>query len=120
MCWPIESGFLLAFDETTPAQGPNHTWFLDRRAPFLYIDRVVVSPAERGRGLARMLYADLATTAAGRPLCCEVTVEPPAIASLAFHDRLGFVSCGEAIDPRNGKRVRYLERPTLILPVGWA
>jgi predicted GNAT superfamily acetyltransferase len=103
-------GFLLALSEQTPVQGPNHAWFLARYAAFLYIDRVVVAPVARGRGHARALYADLAAFAAGRPLCCEVNVNPPNPAGLAFHERLGFVACGEADDPRNGKRVRYLVR----------
>jgi uncharacterized protein len=103
-------GFLLALSERTPVQGPNHAWFIARYAAFVYIDRVVVAPEARGRGHARALYADLAAIAAGRPLCCEVNVTPPNPGSLAFHDRLGFVACGEADDPRNGKRVRYLVR----------
>lgn len=104
-------GFLLAFSERTPAQGPNHAWFAARHAAFLYIDRVVTAPASRGMGHARRLYDDLAAVAAGRPLCCEVNVAPPNPGSLAFHERLGFVACGEADDPRNGKRVRYLIKP---------
>ena len=103
-------GFLIALDETTPGQGPNHSWFLTQQKAFLYIDRVVIAAEARSRGLARALYDDLATVAAGRPLCCEVNVEPPNPASLAFHEALGFMSCGEALDPRNGKRVRYFLR----------
>ena len=103
-------GFLVALDEKTPEHGPNHGWFLARRPAFVYIDRVVVVAVARGRGLARALYDDLAVAAAGRPLCCEVNVDPPNPGSLAFHARLGFRACGEAVDPRNGKRVRYLER----------
>lgn len=103
-------GFLVAFDETTPAQGPNHAWFIERYPAFLYVNRVVIVPEGRGRGLARHLYEDLASVAAGRPLCCEVNIEPPNDASLAFHERLGFAACGEGVDPRNGKRVRYLLR----------
>jgi predicted GNAT superfamily acetyltransferase len=104
-------GFLISLDETTPPHGPNHEWFLAREAGFLYIDRVVVAPEARGRGLGRRLYDDLAATAAGRPLCCEVNVDPPNPGSLAFHERLGFEPRGEATDPRNGKVVRYLRRP---------
>lgn len=103
-------GFLIALNERTPAQGPNHAWFLARQPAFLYIDRIVIAPAARGRGLARRLYEDLAATAGDRPLCCEVNLVPPNPGSLAFHERLGFSECGEADDPRNGKRVRYLIR----------
>jgi predicted GNAT superfamily acetyltransferase len=103
-------GFLIALSEQTPVQGPNHAWFVARHPAFLYIDRVVIAPGSRGLGHARRLSDDLAAVAAGRPLCCEVNLVPPNPASLAFHDRLGFAACGEADDPRNGKRVRYLER----------
>ena len=103
-------GFLIAFSERTPVQGPNHAWFLGRYPAFLYVDRVVVALEARGRGHARRLYEDLAGVAAGRPLCCEVNVVPPNPGSLAFHERLGFAPCGEADDPRNGKRVCYLVR----------
>lgn len=105
-----ELAFLLAFDHTTAVQGPNHGWFLAREPAFFYIDRVVVVPQARGRGLARRLYADLAAVAANRVLCCEVNIDPPNHPSLAFHERLGFVPCGESVDPRNGKRVRYLRQ----------
>jgi predicted GNAT superfamily acetyltransferase len=104
-------GFLLALNERTPVQGPNHAWFVARYPAFLYIDRIVIAAESRGLGHARRLYGDLAAIAAGRPLCCEVNLVPPNPASLAVHERLGFVPCGEADDPRNGKRVRYLVRP---------
>lgn len=104
--------FLLAFDHATPPQGPNHAWFIARESGFAYVDRVVVAPAARGRGLARALYADLARRAMAERipiLCCEVNLDPPNPGSLAFHERLGFAACGEATDARNGKRVRYLK-----------
>ena len=101
-------GFAIALDQATPLQGPNHGWFLARYPAFVYVDRVVVAPAARGRGLARALYDHV--TAPPRPLCCEVNVVPPNQASLDMHARLGFTACGEADDPRSGKRVRYLIR----------
>lgn len=104
-------GVLIALGARTPIQGPNHAWFVARYPAFLYIDRVVVAPAARGHGHARRLYDDLAAVGGDLPLCCEVNLEPPNPASLAFHDRLGFAACGEGDDPRNGKRVRYLLRP---------
>ncbi len=109
----VACGFLISLSQATPSQGPNHAWFLDRHPAFAYVDRVVVAPAHRGSGVARGLYADLETAArrAGLPLIgCEVNLDPPNPGSLAFHERLGFTGCGEATDPRNGKRVRYLLR----------
>ena len=108
------SGFLVAFDAATPPQGPHHAWFTARESSFAYVDRVVVRAEARGRGVARALYADLARLAAAERmdvLCCEVNLEPPNPGSLAFHARLGFAPAGEAVDRRNGKRVRYLTRP---------
>jgi len=109
---PIEA-FLLAFDHQTPAQGPNHAWFLARETSFVYVDRVVVSRSAQRQGLARRLYAALEAKArAARipAICCEVNLLPPNLPSLAFHERLGFATAGEATDPRNGKRVRYFLR----------
>ncbi|MCE9573685.1 MAG: GNAT family N-acetyltransferase [Deltaproteobacteria bacterium] len=105
-----DAGFLLALSEATPVQGPNHAWFLAREPQFLYIDRIVIAARAQGYGLGRALYDDLAQAAGDRPLCCEVNLEPANPASLAFHARLGFAPCGEARDPRNGKRVQYLIR----------
>ena len=105
------AAFLVALSHETPAQGPNHAWFLGRYPAFAYVDRVVVAEGWQGRGLGRALYADLAAQArqAGLPvLVCEVNLDPPNPGSMAFHVKQGFRPAGEATDPRNGKRVRYL------------
>jgi len=118
MCWHArcidDRAFLLALDHAVPTQGPNHGWFRDHLPAFAYIDRLVVSAAAQGRGLGRALYDDLFAHARARGLplvACEVNLRPPNPGSLAFHARLGFTPFGEATDPRNGKRVRYLTRP---------
>ncbi len=106
--------FLIAFDHATPPQGPNHAWFTARESYFAYVDRVVVAPAARGQGLARALYEDLAAIAQAemtKLLVCEVNLDPPNPESLAFHEKLGFTACGEAVDRRNGKRVQYMRKP---------
>ena len=105
------AGFVIGLSHATPRQGPNHGWFQDRLPVFAYVDRVVVDAASRGQGVARALYADLVerARAAGLPvLACEVNLDPPNPASMAFHERFGFREAGVATDPRNGKRVRYL------------
>jgi len=107
-------GFLIAFDHATPPQGPNHAWFTARESYFAYIDRVLVAPAARGKGIARALYEDLARTAQAEQtnlLVCEVNLAPPNPESIAFHERMGFSPAGEATDPRTGKRVQYMRKP---------
>src|SRR5579859_3767828 len=64
---------LIAFDQSFPHEHENLTWLrahfqstrtgnpdLDKqgRDKFAYVDRVVVSPAARGKGYARALYTD--------------------------------------------------------------
>lgn len=119
-CMAVDgSGFLIAFDAATPPQGPHHAWFTARESSFAYVDRVVVRAGIQGRGLGRALYAELARAAAAESmdvLACEVNLDPPNLGSLAFHERLGFASVGEATDARNGKRVRYLRRPVAGYP----
>jgi predicted GNAT superfamily acetyltransferase len=104
--------FLIAFDEGAPYDSPNFLWFRERYERFVYVDRVVVAAAARGRGLARRLYDDLfaRTAASGRDLvACEVNVEPPNPASDAFHAAQGFVELGRGA-VGGGKTVRYLTR----------
>ena len=47
--------FLLALDQTVAYDSPNYLWFRQRYPRFVYVDRVVVAPAARGRGYARLL-----------------------------------------------------------------
>jgi predicted GNAT superfamily acetyltransferase len=104
---------LLAFDQNAAYENPNFEWFRDRYERFIYIDRVVVAPAMRGRGLARELYKALFARAASlqhSQVVCEVNLDPPNPASDAFHVSLGFEQVGLAVLPRAGKTVRYFSR----------
>jgi predicted GNAT superfamily acetyltransferase len=105
--------FLIALDQDAIYSSPNFQWFKSRHERFVYIDRVIVAPSQRGRGLARSLYEELiaaAAQAAHLLIGCEVNVEPPNPASDAFHAALGFSEAGRAILPGGTKRVRYLIR----------
>lgn len=105
--------FLIAFDQDASYDSPNFRWFRARYDRFVYVDRVVVDPAARGRGHARSLYLDLFDTAArhGHSLVtCEVNAEPPNRASDAFHASMGFRAVGEA-RLGDAKTVRYFARP---------
>jgi len=107
------AAFLLAFDQGAPYGSPNFRWFQARYPRFVYVDRVVVAPAARGRGLARALYDDLimdAREAGHRILCCEVNCAPPNPVSDVFHAALGFSEVGREHLASRGKTVRYLTR----------
>jgi predicted GNAT superfamily acetyltransferase len=104
---------LLAFDQGAAYENPNFEWFRERFTRFIYIDRVVVAPAMRGRGVAREMYKALFGRAASlghSHVVCEINADPPNRASDAFHASLGFEQVGLAVLPRAGKTVRYFCR----------
>jgi predicted GNAT superfamily acetyltransferase len=107
-------GMLIAFAERAPYDSPNYHWFQARYPRFVYVDRVAVTAAARGRGLARRLYEELfdAARADGHSVvCAEVYAEPPNPQSDAFHAAMGFTEVGRATVPdRGGKTVRYIVR----------
>jgi len=106
-------GMIIAFDQDASYRSPNFLWFRARYPRFVYVDRVVVEPAARGRGIARALYDDLfaASRVVGHEhLCCEVNIDPPNPASDRFHQALGFVEVGREHLPAYRKTVRYLRR----------
>lgn len=105
------AAFLLGFGPGADYDSPNYRWIARHLSSFAYIDRVVVAPFARGRGLARALYADFAASCPDLgPLACEVNLVPPNPGSDAFHAALGFVEIGRD-RPAPGKTVRYLMRP---------
>jgi len=113
---------LLTFDQSADYTSPNFLWFRayfahrgnDSDPNFVYVDRVVTSPAARGKGYARALYADLfqrAKSAGHSRIVCEVNYDPPNPVSDAFHASLGFHEIGRAAIHNHTKSVRYLLRP---------
>ncbi|MVA95945.1 GNAT family N-acetyltransferase [Nitratireductor sp. CAU 1489] len=106
--------FLIAFDQDADYDSPNFQWFKARYSHFVYVDRVAVDPAARGKGHARRLYRHVFDRAAtgGYPLVtCEVNEQPPNPASDAFHAAMGFEAIGAAALPGGAKSVRYFARP---------
>jgi len=106
--------FVLTLDQTATYDSPNYAWWRAHLPRFLYVDRIVVSPAARGRGLARTLYAAVfaAAQAAGHTaVTAEVNTDPPNPASDALHAALGFQQAGTATIHGGAKTVRYLIRP---------
>jgi len=102
--------FIIAFDQDADYDSPNFLWFRERYPRFVYVDRVAVSPAARGRGHARRLYEHVLTTARGQGhgrVVCEINADPPNPGSEAFHLAMGFHEVGRAVLPGGAKTVSY-------------
>lgn len=88
------AGFVITFVEGSAYDSPNYRWFSEREPTFHYVDRIVIDPGHRGRGLARRVYRALIERHPSRPLVAEVNFEPPNATSLAFHAAMGFEEVG--------------------------
>ena len=90
------AAFALVLPPGTDYDSANYAWFSERFGEdFLYLDRVVVSQANRRSGIGGMIYdaAESDAKTRGR-LACEVYAEPPNEPSLAFHASRGYVEAG--------------------------
>ena len=104
----VVSAFLLAMRNGSAYKNENFEWFAGKYARFIYDDRVVVSSASRGRGLASLLYEDLFDYARsnGIPLItCEYNIVPPNEPSRLFHNKFGFKERGTQWVADGSKRV---------------
>jgi predicted GNAT superfamily acetyltransferase len=102
--------FLIAFDERSDHPNENLAWFRARHDRFVYVDRIIVAEAARGRGLARALYRALLARAIleeRRLIGCEINLDPPNLASDRLHESIGFAEIGQR-DVAAGKRIRYM------------
>lgn len=115
------AAFLLAFAPAAPYDSVNYQWFAARYSNFLYVDRVVVSQAARGHGLASLLYRDLfrvALEGSVARVVCEFDIDPPNPASEAFHRRFGFTEVGAQRVAGGSKLVSLQSAP--VRPAGAA
>ena len=104
---------LIALDQDAVYDSPNYRWFRAGYDRFVYVDRIVVAPSARGRGMARRLYDELirtATEAGHDRVVCEVNLDPPNPQSDAFHAALGFQPLATARIHGGTKTVRYMAR----------
>ncbi len=108
-------GFVLALDPGLEYASENYRWFMARGTDFLYVDRIVIGEDSRGSGLGRLLYGavfDRARTDGRGEVTCEVNVQPPNPASMAFHQALGFARVGEQWTKGGATRVALLAAPS--------
>ena len=106
------AAYAIIFDQDSRYGSVNFIWHRERSDRFVYVDRIVVAAAARGKGYARALYEHVfaaAKQAGHSRVVCEVNFDPPNPASDAFHARMGFVEVGRAV-LANGKTVRYLAK----------
>ena len=108
-------GFCLVLASDSTYDSVNYRWFTERYDNFMYLDRVAVDSAARGRGVGSALYAEvdrrMAEITGADHLALEVNVDPPNEVSLGFHAALGFVEVGQQDTPY-GIRVSMQMRPT--------
>lgn len=100
-------GFVMAMTDSAGYDNGNYRWFSERLRNFMYIDRVVVSAACRGRGIGQLLYSlaiELAVQLGTLNMCAEMDLDPPNHGSLRFHKATGFVEIGTRVLD-SGKRV---------------
>ncbi|MFP5252983.1 MAG: GNAT family N-acetyltransferase [Actinomycetes bacterium] len=95
------AGFVVTFAAGSPYDSENYRWFTERHGErgFYYLDRIVLHEEFRRRGLGGFVYGDLEAVAArhGR-MALEVNLVPRNDASLAFHERRGYVEVGRLGD----------------------
>jgi predicted GNAT superfamily acetyltransferase len=105
-------GFCLNLDPGSAYQSLNYRWFAERYESFTYLDRIVVHPDWRNRGIGAAMYGELERRIGGRVpwLFCEVNIRPMNADSLRFHHRLGFVEVGQQHTEGGNKTVSLLAK----------
>jgi predicted GNAT superfamily acetyltransferase len=108
------AGFVIALTPGLSYQSVNYRWFVKTFESFLYIDRIMVHPSFRRRGVASRIYNRLESIARDESiprLCCEVNLEPPNPESLKLHQDMGFRSAGTQSTEQGSKKVDLLVKP---------
>lgn len=105
-------GFLLAMNQKAVYGSVNYQWFKENYSRFVYIDRIVVTPLHRSKGVGHGLYEDLIAYVGGKSplLGCEVNVRPRNETSLRFHDVMKFKEVGRQNTEGGAKTVALLAR----------
>lgn len=103
-------GFAILFLPGSTYSSENYRWVAKRHTRFLYLDRVIVEPAQRGKGIGKALYNAAIEFGRRRSpiLTCEVNEEPPNPDSMAFHKKLGFRVIGHQETEGGKKKVAIM------------
>ena len=106
------AGFLIGLMQGLDYGSINYRFFCKRHEFFGYIDRVTVADHSRQRGIASSLYDNFAARLRGHVplLVCEVNIRPANPASMAYHERHGFVRIGTQETESGNKEVALMEK----------
>ena len=98
-------GFMMVMDQDSNYDSQYFRWFkkyfqkkasdMESDAKFLYVDRLVVDPEKRERGIAKSIYEQLKKDGKNLPVAGEISIDPPNRVSLIVHEKFGFVCVGE-------------------------
>jgi uncharacterized protein len=105
------AGYLVGFLSTSNYDGEEFSWFKKSRNGFVYVDQIAIASPFRGHGIGRHLYTELFRWSLDNTcstVVCEVNLQPPNPASLAFHERCGFSRVGQ-LAVSDGREVALLE-----------
>jgi predicted GNAT superfamily acetyltransferase len=89
------AGFCQVLPPGTSYESMNYAWFSARYDHFIYLDRVAVAAAHRGRGVGSRLYEEVERRARAPWFTLEVNLRPRNDGSLRFHAQKGFVEVGQ-------------------------
>ena len=106
------AGFLIGLRPGLDYGSDNYRWFCTNYVDFGYVDRVVVSPDARRRGVGSQLYDDYAARLRGFVpfMTCEVNIRPPNESSMRYHELHGFVRIETQETEGGSKEVALLEK----------
>jgi predicted GNAT superfamily acetyltransferase len=106
------AGFLIGLGPGVQYESVNYRWFTKHHPQFIYVDRIVIAPFARRRGIGRILYEDFAAFGRARApvMTCEVNLHPPNPGSMDFHRAMGFEQVGTQETEGGAKTVAMLVR----------
>jgi hypothetical protein len=101
------AGLVVVLPDTVALDSDYLGWFQERYQGFLYIDRVIVTPETRHHGIATRLYREVDDLALAREqaIASDAYCQPPNVASLAFHQKMGYLEVGRQFSASEGKTV---------------
>lgn len=103
------AGFVLTFPPGTDYDSPYYRRFAAEFDEFCYLDRIVIDEPYRRLGLGALTYTALEEPLGDIPMVLEVNVDPPNVASLAFHAGRGYAEVSRMGKP--GKQVALMHGP---------